>query len=119
LTGTNWGEVSELLADGDTSYVYSQTVNTEDCYTLGALNASEVFGVQVVAYARKDAAGTRSLELGVGNNTTESFASEQALITSYVFFRALFDSNPFTSSAWSVSNFTGAGAIQAAVQISS
>lgn len=104
----NYTAVNEIPPDGDTSYVYTATPTTEDCYTIQSLsNVSTVVAVQLSAYARKDDTPSRVLGLGVGNGSTESFpGSGTSLNTSYSYVLLPLDVNPLTTSAWAVADFT-------------
>ena len=58
---SNYQSVNESSQDGDTSYVYSATLNNQDTYAMGDLSTPpySVAAVQVVLVSRKDDAGTR------------------------------------------------------------
>jgi hypothetical protein len=114
--GANWQCVSETVPDDDTTYNSSNTVGQRDCYRHSIPGGiTQVLGLQIVAEVRKDIAGTRVIDLGVGNGTTESFGSDQTLSTSWGFARQIFDSNPNTSAAWASGDLT---TFQSAIKIS-
>lgn len=111
----NWTAVNEVPPDYDTSYVYTSTAGTEDCYTLTTLsNVTTIVAVQLNGFARKDDTPSRVLSLGVGNGTTENFDAGTALNTTYTYILRQLDINPLTSAAWAVTDFT---TLQAAVKL--
>jgi hypothetical protein len=116
LSGTNWSEVDDVPPDGDTSYNSANTTGLEDCYVLGAIpnTVNQVVAVQVSAYARRDASGSRSVALGVGNGTSESFGSNVALGSSYSYAVQNFDTNPLTGEPWVATDLS---AIQGAIKV--
>ena len=114
----NWTSVDETPPDGDTTYVFSSTPGQEDSYRLPTPNSltpvSEVYGVSVYAYARKDDSPSRFLSVGVGNGTTESFDSGTALGSTYSYVQRVLPINPLTSADWAVSDFNN---IQIAIKL--
>ena len=115
--GQPWTAVNEVPPDGDTSYVSSATPGQIEDFALSALaTATTIYAVLVLAYARKDDAGTRTLGLGVGNNTTENFDAGQNLTAGYIYYGRPMDRNPITTVAWQTADFTGAAAIQVALE---
>jgi len=116
-TGGHYTAVNEIPADGDTSYVASSTVGNIEDYKLSTLpGVGAVYGIQVVAYVRKDDAGARSLAIGVGNGSTESFNSGSYLTESYQFYTNPLNTNPLTSANWSPTDFS---TLQASLKIQS
>jgi hypothetical protein len=106
-TSGNYTAVNEVPPDGDASYVYTATPGTTDAYTITTLsNVTTIKAVQLSAYARKDDTPSRVLSLGVGNGTTESFDAGSSLNTSYTYVLRQLDTNPLTSAAWAVGDFT-------------
>lgn len=115
--GSPWTAVDEIPPDGDTSYISSATPGSVEDFGLTALaSATTIFAVTAKAYARKDDSGTRTIGLGVGNNTTENFDAGQNLTTAYMYYGRPMDQNPLTTAAWATGDFTGAAAIQLALK---
>jgi hypothetical protein len=76
----NYAMVNENAQDGDATYVYSDTPDTEDLYEFANLPAGLIpLAATVVMVARKDDVDTRALQLraeqgGVGYNVGSQFA---------------------------------------------
>jgi hypothetical protein len=101
LTGTNWSQVSDSVVDGDASYNYSNTIGQKDTFvTTGGYINSTVFGVQIVAYARKDDAINRQLANYIISNGTEVAGSSNYLASSYAYNKDVFVTDPHTSAPW-------------------
>ena len=101
LTGTNWSQVSETLADGDASYNYSNTVGNKDTFTTtGAIINSTVFGVQITSYVRKDDAINREMANYIISGSTEVAGDSQYLASSYTYLRDVYVADPNTSAPW-------------------
>jgi hypothetical protein len=114
--GANWQCVNEQPSNGDTSYVSAASSPLTDVYAFstpvpaGAI----VYGVAVHATARKDDAGTNNVD-GViqSGGTNYAKGSPQALTSTYVRYRWLWDVDPATSAPWTVA---AANAAQAGVR---
>ena len=100
----NWECVSETTPPGDAAYVSAGTVGYLDLYTIQPISGSPsaVVAVQVVASARKDDSVTRVLGLAFGNGTTWVVNSGSSLGSNYKMYTQPYDSNPITSSDWTV-----------------
>lgn len=107
-TGSNYSCVNEATPDGDTTYVYSNTVANIDLYTMATLPAATtvVKSLAVAHYARKDTAGARtfSAQLHTGGGTNFTATQANAPGPSYQYFLTGVGSNPQTSAAWAVSD---------------
>lgn len=104
--GTNSVEVDETPGpDDDTSHVESSTVGHQDLYTMDNMvgTGTTIFAVQAKAYARKDDAGARSIILLARENATTGSGATQTLITTYEWFNEIFELNPDTTAAWTLS----------------
>jgi hypothetical protein len=112
----NYNCVNNAPPLGDGQYNYTSTVNNADCYAIPAPpgTLSSIKGVVSMANIRMDVAGSRSVAVGLGNGSTESYGSGNALTTSYTTYRQNFSSNPFTSAAWLT---TDINTLQAAVKV--
>lgn len=103
---TNFSRVDETLADGDTSYVSSATLNQVDLYGIGALSSTPatIFAVQQRVLARKDDAGTRTLSNTLKSGATTTQSSNYNLSASYVWSTTTYDTDPNTLATWTAAN---------------
>lgn len=104
-TGTdNYAMVDEATADGDSTYV-SRGSTGKDFYTLTDLpaNVTSANAVLVVAHGKKTDTDVVVLDVGIKSATTESLTGDYYLNTSYQAYGSMFDTDPHTSGAWSVS----------------
>lgn len=106
---THWQSVNEIPPDGDTTYVSSNVVNTVDTYTYAALpsNTSSVLGVVGRFDARKDDAGSRSIETHIRSTSSGLEADStptMALQTSYTYGFMHMPINLITGLAWTVTD---------------
>ena len=101
----NYALVDESPANGDTDYVKSSTVNAVDSYALGDLTttAGTVYGVQYLAYSRKDDAGSRTVAPLVRIGSTDYPGTGVSLGNSYVYLREMKSTSPATATAWTIS----------------
>lgn len=103
-SGANWSQVDEL-PPSMTDYVYSATAATRDTYALENVPAGSwtVNCCEVLAYAQNSDAGAGSLGLTVKSGATTNEGGAQALGTAAQYFRQLYETDPATSAAWTVS----------------
>lgn len=106
-SGANWSQVDEL-PPSLTDYVYSATAAIRDTYALQDVPAGNwtINCVEVLAYAQNSDAGAGSLGLTVKSGTTTNEATAQSLTTSGAYYRQLYETDPNTSSAWTVAAVT-------------
>lgn len=104
--GLNWQNVDDVPTNDDGSYNTSLTVGDKDLFaaqTLSVVNGT-IYGVKVNAEARVTEAGVVKILPKVksgstyGDGTTTGIAS-----TEYIGVESLFETNPDTSTAWTVS----------------
>jgi hypothetical protein len=102
-SGANWSQVDEL-PPSMTDYVYSATVGTRDLYTLEDVPAGSwtVNCCEVLAYGQNNDTGTGSLGLTVKSGATTNEGTAQNLVMSAQYFRQLYETDPATSTAWTV-----------------
>lgn len=99
--GTNHGCVGEATEDGDTTYVSSATAGQKDSYLTPALaGTGTVKGVQLGLVARKDDAGTRTIQPLVRQAATDALGTAVSLGNSYQQYLTPYDTNPATAGAW-------------------
>jgi hypothetical protein len=101
-TGTHVAAVDEAgLHDGDTTYIYSPTVDDIDTFTCANLSTSPatVLGVQACVVARKDDASSRSVATVIRHNSTDAFGTGTSLGDTYVHLLTMHETAP-DASAW-------------------
>lgn len=107
-TGSNFQNVDETqTSNGDTDYNFSNTVGHKDTFTMTNLltTSGNIFGVQSHINTRKDDVGTREITTLIRNGTTETPGATFPLSTSYLQHdSAIYETNPDTSVAWTVSD---------------
>lgn len=115
-SGTNWGQVDESPPNSDTDYVFSANVGDKDTYAMTNLSNSTgtVKALQLLYFARKDDAGTRTVKGKIRSNVTDSDGANTNLSTSYIYYRDIFELNPDTSTAWTP---TTINAVECGVEI--
>jgi hypothetical protein len=101
--------VDETDPDGDTTYVEHATDGNKDTYVMANLpsTATTVHGVLLLAYARKDDAGAKSIALVARESGgTEADSADKALNTSYDYYEDMRTTKPGGGS-WSTSDVDG------------
>lgn len=90
------------LPDGDATYVSASAPNSMDLYRMFGYTGSStnIYGVGVNAYVRKNDAGERNLALAVKSGSTVSYSPSQSITYNYGWNSYVFDTNPNTSTAW-------------------
>lgn len=116
-TGSNFQNVDESAASNDdTDYNADATVGHKDTYALGNLATSigAIKGLQVNMTARKDFAGNRQVCHVVRPASTDYDGANQQLTLSYAILSGIRETDPGTSSAWTVA---GVNAMEAGVKL--
>jgi hypothetical protein len=106
-TGSNWQNVDDVPANGDTDYNSSATVGNKDRYAMADLPgtfAGTVLSVTHGYVARKDDAGVRSVAGNIRSGSSETAGVTNALSTSY---------QHYADTIWTDPN--GGGALSATV----
>lgn len=106
----NYLLVDEASTDGDTSYVESSTAGDHDTYAFGnmAHTPLTIHGVQIVASAKKDDAGARSIATVTRSGGADTDGATQALSTSYVMYQEILEEDPDSSAPWDKTGFDAA-----------
>jgi hypothetical protein len=101
----NYLLTDDASPDDDTTYVESSTTDQKDTYAMTNLpsTASTVHAVMVVANARKDDAGSRSIALVARSGSNETDSPDKTLNTTYGYFEHAFTTKP-GGGAWSSSD---------------
>ena len=109
-SGANWSQVEETAPNSDTDYNEHATVGNKDDYSFGDIAHTPVaiFGVQILARAKKDDAGARSLATVTRSGGTDFDGATQALSTSYIYYSDIREVDPATSAAWTAANLNAA-----------
>jgi hypothetical protein len=107
---SNFQCVDEAQSDGDTTYVSTNIGGEKDSYAFDNLTGSPtVKAVAVSLVARKDDAGTQTVNTLVRHGGTDYFgATTHSLTSSHLQYRENYDTNPGTSLAWEVSDVNAA-----------
>lgn len=106
----NYLHVDESAPDGDTSYVESATAGQKDTYAMADMvhTPSSIFGVQVLASAKKDDAGSRSIATVTRSGAADYDGASQGLSTSYAYYSDIREQDPATAAAWTKTGFNAA-----------
>jgi hypothetical protein len=105
----NFEFVNEPVQDGDNSYLSDSTPTDQERYTYPSVSATSVFGVNVKAIMRKDDVGTRTARLvAKSGGTVGDNGTDLPLSTTYGVLSGVFEADPNTSAAWTVSNANAA-----------
>lgn len=110
VTPSNWSLVSDAAEDGDSTYVYSSTINAEDLYTLSALpvTPNSILGVEVFMVARKSDSGARTVSLRYkANGSADTDEGTTALSNNYTFTTKFLPLDP-TGASWTQAHVEGA-----------
>lgn len=101
----NYAMVDDAIPDGDTTYVYSATPGDIDLYEIGnmPIGTGTIYGMQVVANARKMDAGSRSLILKAKSGVTTQDSAAISLSTTYANKIAMFEDSDGAGTAWTKS----------------
>jgi len=110
-TGTDdYAVVDEAAANGDTDYLTGTAA--DDMVTMGFPNApvagADIYGLQVVAQARKTDAGTSGHKAVTRIGSTDYEGDEVGLASTYSFKMQPWDLKPSDATPWSESDFNAA-----------
>lgn len=110
LSGNNFENVDEANHDGDTTYNSSNTVGDKDTLDFPSLSASSgsVFGVQTHYTARKEDLGVRGMRDVIRSGGTDYSGTSVNLGNSFRTFSEIHETDPDTSSAWTISGVNSA-----------
>jgi hypothetical protein len=107
----NYLLVDETSPDSDTTYVESGTSTNKDTYAFGDIShtPTNIYGVQVTAYAKADDAGARLIGVVTRSAAADYNASTtHALGTSYTHHPTVLETDPATAAAWTKANLNAA-----------
>ena len=105
----NYLLVDESTPNSDTDYVESSTVNDKDTYAFGNMTSTSgtVYGVQVLPFAKKTDAGTRSIKSVARLSATEADSADKTLTSAYLYLPDIRETKPGGGS-WSISDVNSA-----------
>ncbi len=106
-TGTNFSEINENPADGDSSYVFSTTPGNVDSYAWQDVVTftGTVKSVQLTYFARSTDEGTKTFQGNIGAGGLEQQTVTYGLPGNYRYFHQAFDLDPATGLPWTVAGF--------------
>lgn len=111
LTGSDGNSVDNYLLVDETppntsDYNGSATDNLTDTYTMGNLttSAGTIYGAVFYAYAAKNDAGTKGGAIIVRSAGTDYEQTDNALATSYTYYKDILETDPATAAAWTITN---------------
>jgi hypothetical protein len=102
--------VSELLANGDTDYVYSGTVSDADLYDMAELAyvPAAIIGVVSKVYCKKSDAGARNGQLLLKSGATQVVGTDTPLSSTYTYLARVDTVDPNTGAAWTAAGIAAA-----------
>jgi hypothetical protein len=88
--------------DGDATYVSASAVDSMDLYKMIGYTGSvtNIYGVGINTYTRKNDAGERKLALAIKSGSTISYSPSQSITYTYGWNGHVFETNPNTSTNW-------------------
>jgi hypothetical protein len=103
-SGVNYTCIDETTPNDDTDYVATSGVGNIDTYNFAALPVASgtILGIQMLPYARKDDAGSRSISNIIYYNSTAYSGAAQSVGDIYSYYPEIFETNPDTSDNWTV-----------------
>jgi hypothetical protein len=109
ITTDNTAGIQELIQDGDTSYVYTSTIE-EDKYSMSPIATTySVVAMQYFACYKRSDVGARTMQLSVAANGSSDTAlfTDAAINTSYTYKFKTLENDP-TGAAWTPTNVNSA-----------
>ena len=110
-TGSNYQCVDETAPNSDTDYVSNRTAGDHDSYTFDDIVTvdGEIYAVQTNMFARKNDAGTRQIKSLIRSGGSDyATGTTHTLIDSYKYYPDIYEHDPDTSSAWTISGVNAA-----------
>lgn len=99
--GARWDCVTGVSPNHDAKYVHSLTPAEKGTFSMQPIGvAGTVAGVHVLANARKDDAGARTIRNMLRSGGVDSFGANQAIGNAFSYYRDVYDVNPFTAAAF-------------------
>lgn len=100
--GSAFSAIDETAEDGDTSYIFTNTVGDISTFLFPNLSTTPqtIFGMQLINVARKDDAGSRALAGMIRFNFVDYVGDDQGVTDTYTYQTSLWETNPATSALW-------------------
>jgi hypothetical protein len=101
-----WQCVDELNPDEDTTYISTSSVGDQETFTHNTLpgGTTSVKGIIVWTRGRRDDAVTRAFKVLLRSSGTDNTSGTEFFLgDDYIWFMQPYETSPFTSSAWTVS----------------
>jgi hypothetical protein len=101
--------VSEALANGDTDYVFSATVNHADLYDMDDLQFTpqSIVGVVGKVYIKKSDAGARNGQILMKSGATQVAGPDTVLSSTYTYYSLVQMTDPATGTTWTTPGLAG------------
>lgn len=111
-TGSNYANVDDTDPNGDTDYNSSATPAHIDTFAMTDLSSAsgQVKGVGVVLLARKESSAPGIINGTLRVGSTNYHGANKSPTTSYDYYEDVWERNPDTNAAWTVSEVNGAEA---------
>jgi len=108
VPGNQFSQINSQFPLGDTSYVYTNVINSIDNFFYQPVSPfnGDIFGVQYLLYMRKDQEGTRAVQQFAGpSGSPEASGPVWYLGDSYLYYIWDLDVDPATMTQWTQSGF--------------
>jgi len=108
-SGSNYGQVDETKANGETDYVVADTIGERDLYTAEDLKlpGATILAVKLVASARKEGAGVGDIAFSVRHSGTTYVGAQKVLSAAYDTVYEVLGQNPGTAANWIEAGWNG------------
>jgi len=109
-SGNNYECVDETVMDDDSTYVKATAADQIDLYSYGDLSEATgiVYGVQPIVYAKKIDSDAHTNAIVARTHSTNYVGSANTLTSDYEIFSKIYETNPYTSSQWSIAEVNAA-----------
>lgn len=100
----NYALVDENPPNSDTDYVESSTVGDKDTYAYSNITSTigVVHGVQILPFAKKTDAGSRSIAAVARSAGVEAMSADLPLTAAYQYLPAIVQSDPAVAGPWTI-----------------
>lgn len=111
-SGANYAAVDDVPPDDDTTYVEGASVDDHDSYAMSDLSptAGTISSACWWVYGKLDEAGTGEFAPVLRSGGTDYTGTDQVLDTDYNYYYQVYETDPDTSSAWTVAGINAAEA---------
>lgn len=102
--------IDNVPADGDTTYLGSDTIGDKSDFALPTLppETAEIRGIIVPVMARLDAAGIGNVLVSMISGADDAPGTDYPLTTGYTYYRNVFERDPATDARWTKAGFEAA-----------